>query len=119
MEPVRMRVYRVHLVVSAINKALLRVLYAMRGLTRPHSVQRRANRALQGTSASQDTPRAYRVPKAHFPLVVGPCACLVVLGPMRIQKGRPSAPRVLAVPSNKPAVQLNAAHVRLRSLQYL
>ena len=111
-----MRVYHVHLAVFPFSEGLLRVPYAMQGLTRPLSVQRRANRALQDTSASQDTPRACRVLKAHSPLVVGPSACLVPLGLTQIQKARPSARRVLVVLSNKRVVQLNATHVRLRAV---
>ena len=92
MGPVRMmRVYHVHLPVFLFNQALLRVPYVMRDRTRPLSVQRRANRALQDTLASQDTPCVCRVLKAHSPLVVGPSVCLVPLGLTQIQKVPPSA----------------------------
>ena len=102
MGPVRMtHVYHVHLAVFPFSEGLLRVPYAMQGLTRPLSVQRRANPALQDTSASQDTPRACRVLKALSPLVAGPSACLVPLGLTQIQKARPNARHALLVMSNR------------------
>ena len=101
MGPVRMmHVYHVHLAVFPFSEALLRVPFVMRDRTRPLSVQRRANPALQDTSASQDTPRACRVLKALSPLVAGPSVCRVPLGLTQVQKVLPSAWHALLVLSN-------------------
>mgnify|MGYP006889520150 CR=1 FL=1 len=95
-----MHVYHVHLAVFPFNQVLLLVSCAMQGLTRPLSVQRRANPALRDTSASQDTPRACRVLKALSPLVAGPSVCRVPLDLTQVQKVLPSAWHALLVLSN-------------------